>query len=146
MGGSASNGNAQLFSLMSQYGGDTAQPSYNDQINSIQKGYNNWMKSGGDGARGVFDPQEAFLHAFITGMHGGGGSGSTGGTGTGTGTGTVPTTGGPGPVPRGQWAFPQYTQTWAFTPPTPTPYMTPGPFDTKKYGNPLTAKNVKKNT
>lgn len=26
-----------------------------------------------------------------------------------------------------QWAFPQYSQSWAFTPPTPTPVMLPPP-------------------
>jgi hypothetical protein len=35
------------------------------------------------------------------------------------------------------WKFPQYSQTWAFTPPAPTPYPTPQPFDPKKYGNPF---------
>ena len=35
------------------------------------------------------------------------------------------------------WKFPQYSQTWAFTPPTPTPYEYPQPFDPKKYGNPF---------
>jgi hypothetical protein len=35
------------------------------------------------------------------------------------------------------WQFPQYSQTWAFTPPEPTPYLYPQPFDPKKYGNPF---------
>jgi hypothetical protein len=43
------------------------------------------------------------------------------------------------------WQFPEYTQSWAFTPPEPTPYMYPEPFDTKKFGNPLNKKDVKKN-
>ena len=38
---------------------------------------------------------------------------------------------------RFAWKFPQYSQTWAFTPPTPTPYQYPQPFDTSIYGNPL---------
>ena len=38
------------------------------------------------------------------------------------------------------WTFPQYSQTWAFTPPEPTPYPYPQPFDPKKYGNPLAKK------
>ena len=42
-------------------------------------------------------------------------------------------------APTGQagWQFPQYSQTWAFTPPQPTPLISPPPFvldpkDTKK--------------
>jgi hypothetical protein len=35
------------------------------------------------------------------------------------------------------WQFPQYSQTWVFTPPAPTPYMSPAPFDPKKYGDPF---------
>ena len=38
------------------------------------------------------------------------------------------------------WSFPQYSQTWAFTPPEPTPYPYPQPFDTAKYGNPFAKK------
>jgi hypothetical protein len=41
------------------------------------------------------------------------------------------------------WQFPQYSQTWAFTPPAPTPYPYPQPFDPKKYGDPF-AKDKKK--
>lgn len=43
------------------------------------------------------------------------------------------------------WTFPQYSQTWAFTPPPPSPYFNPQPFDPKKYGNPFPKKAVKKN-
>lgn len=32
------------------------------------------------------------------------------------------------------WQFPQYSQTWAFTPPKPTPYDQPPAFDKSKYG------------
>ena len=32
-----------------------------------------------------------------------------------------------------QWAFPQYSQTWAFTPPVAPPHIMPPPFDKKKY-------------
>lgn len=35
------------------------------------------------------------------------------------------------------WTFPQYSQSWAFTPPEPTPYPYPQPFDPKKYGDPF---------
>lgn len=37
----------------------------------------------------------------------------------------------PAPGPAFQWAFPQYSQTWAFTPPAPTPYNLPPKFDPK---------------
>jgi hypothetical protein len=50
-------------------------------------------------------------------------NGSGGGSGSGTG-------GTPAPAPF-QWTFPQYSQSWAFTPPTPTPYMNPPRFDPK---------------
>jgi hypothetical protein len=49
---------------------------------------------------------------------------SSGGIGLGTGGGTT------NPQPF-SWSFPQYSQTWAFTPPTPTPYMNPPRFDPK---------------
>ena len=39
-----------------------------------------------------------------------------------------------------EWKFPQYSQTWAFTPPEPTPYPYPQPFDPKKYGDPFAKK------
>jgi hypothetical protein len=46
-----------------------------------------------------------------------------GGTGTGTGGATNP---------QGfSWSFPQYSQSWAFTPPNPSPYMNPPKFDPK---------------
>jgi hypothetical protein len=35
------------------------------------------------------------------------------------------------------WTFPQYSQSWAFTPPEPTPYPYPQRFDPKKYGDPF---------
>lgn len=39
-------------------------------------------------------------------------------------------TGGGGQAPAAaQWKFPQYSQTWAFTPPAPTPYVLPPAFD-----------------
>ena len=41
------------------------------------------------------------------------------------------------PTGAAGWQFPQYSQTWAFTPPQPTPLISPPPFvldpkDTKK--------------
>lgn len=46
------------------------------------------------------------------------------------------------PANTGQfaWKFPQYSQTWAFTPPEPTPYPYPQKFDPAIYGNPLAKK------
>ncbi len=44
---------------------------------------------------------------------------------------------GGGDAGKQYWKFPQYSQTWAFTPPEPTPYSYPQPFDPKKYGNPF---------
>lgn len=52
---------------------------------------------------------------------GGSSTGNGGGSNNGGGTSTPPT----GPT----WAFPQYTQTWAFTPPTPVSYPAPPPFN-----------------
>ena len=63
-----------------------------------------------------------------------------------------PTTGGDGPAvdpndpnnpanaDKFAWKFPQYSQTWAFTPPEPTPYPYPQKFDPAIYGNPLAKK------
>lgn len=46
-------------------------------------------------------------------------------------TGTGKTATKPGTAPKQpqtvNWTFPQYSQTWAFTPPTPTPYQLPPP-------------------
>ncbi len=38
------------------------------------------------------------------------------------------------PSPATNWQFPQYSQTWAFTPPTPTPMQSPPPFNAATYG------------
>ena len=35
--------------------------------------------------------------------------------------------------PQINWSFPQYSQSWAFTPPVAPPYIMPPPFDKKKY-------------
>jgi hypothetical protein len=35
--------------------------------------------------------------------------------------------------PQIQWSFPQYSQSWAFTPPAAPPYIMPPPFDKKQY-------------
>jgi hypothetical protein len=36
-------------------------------------------------------------------------------------------------LPQIQWAFPQYSQSWAFAPPVAPPYVMPPPFDKKQY-------------
>jgi hypothetical protein len=62
----------------------------------------------------------------------GGGGGSTGGSGP-----TSP----PPPTPSvPRWAFPDYTQDWAFTPPAPQWYPAPPPFDPKKYTSSIPTK------
>jgi len=55
--------------------------------------------------------------------------------GTGSGTGGTGGTGGPGgTAPQTlAWSFPQYSQTWAFTPPAPDYPSLPPPFDKDKY-------------
>ena len=102
----------------------------------FQRSFADFYKNSQGGFNGVFA-------GFPSG--GGRGGNSNGGT---------PTTGGDLPpydpnalanASKQYWTFPQYTQSWAFTPPTPTPYMNPQPFDTAKYGNPLNTKNLKKN-
>lgn len=39
----------------------------------------------------------------------------------------------PGPTPTPRWAFPDYTQDWAFTPPSPFYTAPPPVFDKSKY-------------
>lgn len=98
----------------------------------FQKSFENWFDGWNNGERSVF-----------AGFDFGGGRGMGGGAGGGGGkkpqTPVVPPT-----QPESyQWTFPQYSQTWAFTPPNPTPYMNPAPFDVKKYGDPFSKKNNK---
>lgn len=149
MGGSAaSGGNAQLFDLISRYGGNGgggtntgggSSPRRSITQQDLQSSLNNWLNGSleGGGFRGVmgFPDMEANYR--------GGYGGRPGGIG-----GKKPPTTPPPTDPNSQfsWQFPQYTQTWAFTPPTPTPYMNPQPFDPKKYGNPFDKKGIKKNT
>lgn len=82
------------------------------------------------------------------GMGGGHGGGSAPGGGTAPGGPNVPSSAPPDATASQQamnWTFPQYTQTWAFTPPEASPYIPPQPFDPDKYGNPLKRKDVKNN-
>jgi hypothetical protein len=70
------------------------------------------------------------LGSLIRGLGGGnsGGSGSSGGNSSSGGGFTVP------PQQPGQsfaWQFPQYSQTWAFTPPAPSAFRLPPAFDPK---------------
>lgn len=149
MGGSAADGsNAQLLALMSKYGGKggggggnntSGAPHLGISQDQFSNAFQNWIHSGlgSGGFRGVFGFPD--MEGNGMGNYGGGGHG---------GGGKKPPTTPPPTDPNSQfsWQFPQYTQTWAFTPPTPTPYMNPQPFDPKKYGNPFDKKGIKKNT
>lgn len=71
---------------------------------------------------------------------GGGGSGSSGSS-----SGATNPSQGQG-APAFQWQFPQYSQTWAFTPPAPSPYNMPPAFDPKSptgYAKDLPVKKTK---
>ena len=46
---------------------------------------------------------------------------------------TMPKTAAP-PPREFSWQFPQYSQTWAFTPPAPSKFTLPPPFDASKNG------------
>lgn len=73
--------------------------------------------------------------------NGGGSGGSTSGGATNPATGSA--------APAFQWQFPQYSQTWAFTPPTPTPYNMPPAFDPKSptgYAKDVPVKKTKSKT
>jgi len=144
MGGSAGGGdNSQILSLLSQYGGSGSaaapRPLTHDQKQArFQSSLDDFMKSNEGGFNGVFG-------GFGDWMGGGGGAGG-GKKGGGT---SSTATQDPSTATNAQntmnWQFPQYTQTWAFTPPAPLPYNYPQPFDPNKYGNPLKNKDVKKN-
>lgn len=156
MGGSAMSGNnAQIFALLSKYGkggavapfGDDTTPPDGDGTpppaptppthartagsitqQGFQNAFNNYLHNslngGFQGVMGFPDMEGGPMGAY--GRRGGGGGG---------GNKKPPVT---PPAPQTMnWQFPQYTQTWAFTPPTPPPYTLPPPFDTKKFGDPL---------
>lgn len=138
--GGQSGGNAQILSLMSKYGGGGGGGSTRgtDMLTKagLQASFNQFMhdRLGQGGFNGVFGFPEAM------------GNPRSGGNGGGGGGNKPPTTPTPAdPTNTINWQFPQYTQTWAFTPPTPLPYVGPQPFDTSKYGNPYNKKDVKKN-
>lgn len=62
---------------------------------------------------------------FGPGGFGGGSGGGTSGSNTQAPPAPAPTT------PAFAWQFPQYSQSWAFTPPAPTPYNSPPAFNPK---------------
>lgn len=137
MGGSAGGNNAQLFSLMSQYGGGGGKGPYAGMTprEAAMAAAKNQAKAAARNP-GSFASALPILMAYGQAkMNAGGGGGGDGG-----GNPTDPTA-----PPTDQkslyWQFPQYTQSWAFTPPEPTPYMYPQPFDPKKFGNPLNTKD-----
>lgn len=122
MGGSATNSNAQLFSLMSQYGGTEApQQRRRFNMDAALAGLGDSHKGNLTSIWGALDRRD-------------GGGGRRGGSDSNSSTTTQPPA---TEAEKFQWQFPQYTQTWAFTPPPPTPYMYPQPFDPKKFGDPL---------
>ena len=103
-----------------------------------QKSFQNFFDTHSNQSQGIF---AGFPDSYGGGRGGGGSTPTTGGDlppyDPNAGTGTDAT--------KQYWTFPQYSQTWAFTPPAPSPYFNPQPFDPKKYGNPLNTKSVKKN-
>lgn len=154
MGGSASNENTRLFDLMSQYSGDsdttngqTSNGSSKEPI-PFKKALRRELRRQSDAGAGVggmhYNMGGLWNAIFQTDigqrfLNGGDGGYNTGGN--------SPVGNKPGLIGGGQggaplyWQFPQYSQSWAFTPPAPTPYMNPPAFDPKKYGDPLSKKN-----
>lgn len=134
MGGSAGgNSNAQLFQLMSQYGGNGGARPQSTTKQRFNGALNAWLDSG---AEGVFAPWAAIDGKSLGGTSGYQSGGRIGGGGGGK-KNPKPPVNPPTQAEKFQWQFPQYTQTWAFTPPEPTPYMYPQPFNTNIFGNPL---------
>lgn len=109
------------------------QPSSRGEI--FQKQFSDWFDGWNNGERSVF---AGFGDNFSNLLPGGAGAGGGGG-----GKKPKPPVTPPTQPESYQWTFPQYSQTWAFTPPNPTPYLNPAPFDTKKYGDPFSKKNSK---
>lgn len=148
MGGSASgNSNAQLFQLLSQYGGqDSGSGGKSSPYSGMKPGdavqlaAQRMAKAGSRNPGSVTSPLPLLMAYTAAKKSGGGAITNTTTPGTTTPGGTANP-----PPAQMYWQFPQYTQSWAFTPPAPTPYEYPQPFDTSKYGNPLNPKNVKKN-
>lgn len=73
-------------------------------------------------------------------MRGNGGNPGTGGDGPAVDPNDPNDPNNPANAGKFAWTFPQYSQTWAFTPPEPTPYPYPQKFDPAVYGNPLAKK------
>lgn len=141
MGGSAGGGNAQLFELMSQYGDKGGGKQKLTPGQAVRQAAQNQATAVGRNP-GSFGSAMPMLLAYMRskGRLGGGGGGGDGGNPT------APPAQPPTEAQKFAWQFPEYTQSWAFTPPTPTPYEYPQPFDPKKYGDPFNKKNIKKNT
>lgn len=129
MGGSAGNSNAQLLSLIAQYGdkgaggggsgGAPAGPKMSMK-QQMQASLDSWVKNS---LNGGFQGIPGFFPSGGAGGMGGGGGGNK----------PKPPTTPPAQTVGIDWKFPQYTQQWAFTPPTPTPYMNPPPFNPDTY-------------
>lgn len=103
------------------------------KIKSKDKGFNDMM-SGGYGQ--MPHPVNMFGWLgdnvnpawYMTGFKGSPVQMRSGGMGLGGGS-SAPAPAAPTPAtPSFSWSFPQYSQSWAFTPPTPTPYNPPPAF------------------
>lgn len=99
------------------------QPSSRGEI--FQKQFSDWFDGWNNGERSVF---AGFGDNFSNLLPGGAGAGGGGG-----GKKPKPPVTPPTQPESYQWTFPQYSQTWAFTPPTPTPYINPPPFNPDTY-------------
>jgi hypothetical protein len=70
------------------------------------------------GANAMNNPLYARMYAEANPSHGSSSSSAPGASAPGASTPGTPFT----------WSFPQYSQTWAFTPPAPSKFNLPGPF------------------
>lgn len=147
MGGAATGGNAQLFELMNQYG--TSPSSDNsgggmDPFDAIKAEYRRQERSGaGEGQGQPHFNLNSMLFAGIRAAHGASGFGANGnnsGSGSGNKPGNQNPVVGSKPNIKPSWRFPKYSQTWAFTPPPPSPIYVPKPFDPAIYGDPFSKK------
>lgn len=90
-------------------------------IPSMLHGIMNMMERGGVDTVGM---RNFWMPNYYASMGQNPSPGSGGGT-------TPPPSSGGGSSPTYQWKFPQYSQTWAFTPPAPTAFQRPPAFDPK---------------
>lgn len=97
------------------------------QFNKMN-GYEHLMRGGFLGLlQGKYDPNAIFSGGGISPPPWGNGGGTT--PPPDNGGGNVP----PAPTPAARWAFPDYTQDWAFTPPAPFYTAPPPVFNKSNY-------------